>query len=95
MDFDWTDDKRQRNIKKHGIDFVSVVSIFDDPNAIEAYDEDHLDDEDRYQIIGMAKPGILFVAYTMRDDDSTIWLISARRADKKEIAKYHSMMRGL
>ncbi len=61
----------------------------------EAYDEGHSNDENRYQIIGMAKPGILFVAYTMRDDNNTIWLISARRADKKEIAKYRSMMRGL
>lgn len=94
MAFDWDDNKRTLNIKNHGIDFVSVISIFDDPNAIEAYDEDHSDNEDRYQIIGMAKPGILFVAYTMRDNDNTIWLISARRAEKSEIAKYHSMMRG-
>ncbi len=37
MDFEWDENKRERNIRKHGIDFVSVVSIFDDPNALEAY----------------------------------------------------------
>jgi uncharacterized DUF497 family protein len=42
----------------------------------------------------MAKPGVLFVAYTERDDGNTIRLISARRAEKSEIAKYHSMQRG-
>ena len=94
MDFEWDENKRERNIRKHGIDFVSVVSIFDDPNALEAYDEEHSDYEDRYQIIGMAKPGVLFVAYTERDNRNTIRLISARRAEKSEIAMYRSMQRG-
>jgi len=94
MNFEWDEEKRLRNIQKHGIDFLSVVSIFDDPNALEAYDEAHSDYEDRYQIIGMAKPGILFVAYTERDEGNTIRLVSARRAEKSEIAKYRSLARG-
>jgi uncharacterized protein len=94
MDFEWDEEKREKNIKKHGIDFVSVIPVFDDPNAIEQYDERNSIDEDRYQIIGMARPGILFVAYTERDGGDTIRLISARRAEKHEIAKYRSMCRG-
>ncbi len=94
MNFEWDEGKRAINIQKHGIDFLSVVAIFDDPNALEAYDEVHSGYEDRYQIIGMAKPGILFVAYTERDEGNTIRLISARRAEKSEIATYRSMARG-
>lgn len=94
MEFEWDEDKREKNIKKHGIDFVSVISIFDDPNAVEAYDEEHSASEERYQIIGMAKPGVLFVAYTERDNGNTIRLISARRAEKNEIAMYRSLQRG-
>lgn len=95
MNFEWDEEKRTLNIQKHGIDFVSVISIFDDPNAIEAYDENNSDYEDRYQIIGMAKPGILFVAYTERDKGNTIRIFSARRAEKSEIAKYRSMIEGV
>ncbi|MDH5181312.1 MAG: BrnT family toxin [Gammaproteobacteria bacterium] len=94
MEFEWDENKRLNNIQKHGIDFVAVLPVFDDPNAIEAYDESNSIDEDRYQIIGMAKPGILFVAYTERDDGNVIRIISARRAEKHEIARYHSMQRG-
>ncbi|WP_051786105.1 BrnT family toxin [Endozoicomonas numazuensis] len=83
-----------KNMQKHGIDFVSVISIFDDPNAIEQFDDKNSTSEDRYQIIGMARPGVLFVAFTERDDGNTIRIISARRAERSEIAKYRSWRRG-
>ena len=41
MNFEWDEEKREINIRRHGIDFVSVISIFEDPNAIEAFDEEH------------------------------------------------------
>lgn len=88
MDFEWDEDKRELNLDKHGIDFIAAISVFDDPNALEAYDEEHSDFEDRYQIIGEAKPGILFVVYTERDDGVTYRIISARRAERREIAQY-------
>ena len=94
MDFEWDEEKRAINIRKHGIDFVSVIPVFDDPNAIEQYDSKNSLDEDRYQIIGMAKPGILFVAFAERNNGNSIRIISARRAEKNEIAKYRSMCRG-
>lgn len=95
MDFEWDEEKRAANIKKHGIDFISVIPVFNDPNAVETYDEKNSNKEDRYQIIGMARPGILFVAYTERDNGNTIRIISARRAEKTEIARYNSMKRGV
>jgi uncharacterized protein len=29
MDFEWDEDKRLTNLRKHGVDFVDVTSIFD------------------------------------------------------------------
>lgn len=95
MDFEWDEEKRLKNISKHGIDFLAVIPVFDDPNALEAFDEKNSIDEDRYQIIGVARPGVLFVAYTERDSGGTIRIISARRAEKHEIALYNSMKRGI
>ncbi|MGI9279867.1 MAG: BrnT family toxin [Endozoicomonas sp.] len=94
MEFEWDEEKRLKNMQKHGIDFVSVISIFDDPNAIEQFDDKNSTYEDRYQIIGMARPGVLFVAFTERDGGNTIRIISARRAERSEIAKYRSWRRG-
>lgn len=94
MNFEWDEVKRLSNINKHGIDFVAVIPVFDDPHALEAFDEKNSTNEDRYQIIGVARPGVLFVAYTERDNGDVIRIISARRAEKHEIALYNSMKRG-
>ena len=45
------------NIKKHGISFKSAARIFFDYDRIEFYDEDHSDDEDRYNTIGDTSAG--------------------------------------
>jgi len=95
MEFEWDEAKRESNLDKHGIDFVAATAVFEDPNAIETFDEEHSIAEDRYQIIGEARPGILFVVYTLRgDDDDVVRIISARRAGRSEIARYRSMYRG-
>lgn len=95
MEFEWDEEKRESNLDKHGIDFVAATAVFDDPNAIETYDEEHSIDEDRYQIIGEAAPGILFVVYTTRgENEEVVRIISARRAGRGEIARYRSMYGG-
>ena len=81
MAFEYDDNKNQINIKKHGISFKSAARIFFDYDRIEFYDEDHSDDEDRYNTIGDTSAGalignidqfigkvneILFVVYTER-----------------------------
>ena len=48
--------------------------------------------EERVQVIGMARPGLLFVVYTERDKGDTYRIISARRANKREKALYNSML---
>lgn len=33
--YEWDENKRRYNLEKHGIDFIDVIEIFDDPNRIE------------------------------------------------------------
>ena len=92
MDFEWDENKRQSNINKHGIDFVAAKNVFDDNERIETVDDRHNYGEERIQTIGFAKPGVLFVVYTLRDNNQTVRFISARKANKKEKSLYNSLI---
>ena len=83
---EWDDAKNEINISKHGISFETAAYIFNDVNRIEYFDEEHSKDEDRYYTIGKVED-VLFVVYTERD--SSIRLISARYATKREEAVYY------
>ena len=81
---EWDEEKRANNINKHGIDIISVIPVLHHPNVVEQHDEINSMHEERYQIIGMAEPGVLFVAYTERDDGDTIRIISGHHAGENE-----------
>ena len=83
---EWDDAKNEINISKHGISFETAASIFNDVNIIGYFDEEHSKDEDRYYTIGKVED-VLFVVYTERG--SSIRLISARYATKREEAVYY------
>ena len=51
--FEWDDEKNRINLRKHKIDFSDAAQVFFDENRIERLDEKHLDEEDRWQVIGM------------------------------------------
>ncbi len=57
MTFEYDENKNQINIKKHGISFKSAARIFFDYDRIEYYDEEHSNDEDRYNTIGDTSAG--------------------------------------
>lgn len=87
--FEWDSDKNTENKRKHGICFETAVHVFDDPFLIEDYDIEHSSpDEDRYEYIGMVGDIVLlFVIATDRGDRKR--LISARKANRKEVGKYN------
>jgi uncharacterized DUF497 family protein len=89
--FEWDENKNQKNIEKHGIDFNDAITIFDDDDRIEAVDGRNDYGEERIQVIGEAKPGILMAVYTWRQNGTSRRMISARTASKKERAVYYSM----
>jgi uncharacterized DUF497 family protein len=84
MKFEWDDKKNAANIKKHKIRFDHAMRVFDDPNHIECYDENHSDSEDRFIAVGFAGNQGLFVVFT-EPDAETKHIISARKAKKYEL----------
>ena len=86
MEYEWDTNKAQSNRQKHGIDFADAVSVFADDFAITVMDEHP--DEERFVTIGMDALGrIIVVVYTLRAD-SCIWLISARKATRRQRQQY-------
>jgi len=86
--FEWDEEKARLNEEKHGVTFDEATSCFRDVFAIESFDVDHSADEDRFALIGMSeKERIVVVAFTLRDG-STIRVISARQATRKERKEY-------
>lgn len=85
LQFEWDENKNQRNFQKHGIRFSSAAKVFDDPDRIDIYDTRHSHEEDRYITIGMTQK-VLFVVYTQRVNH--VRIISARLATKWEQEVY-------
>lgn len=89
--FEWNSRKESANVKKHGVSFAEAQSVFYDENAIQFYDPDHSDAEDRFILLGASyKLNTLVVCHCFREDDETIRIISARKADKDETNAYWS-----
>ncbi len=78
MKFEWDQDKAEKNLLKHNVDFADAVTVFLDNAALTL--EDALPDEERFVTVGMDALGrILVVVYTWRGE--RIRLISARQGD--------------
>jgi len=87
--FSWDDRKDKANQKKHGISFDEAQTVFFDDNAFEFYDPDHFENENRFIMLGLSyRLRVLVVCHCLRDNDSEIRIISARKATKKEQKVY-------
>lgn len=86
--FEWDNQKALSNIEKYGISFEEAQSVFYDEYAIQFFDDEHSEDEDRFILIGMSNIGhLLLVCHCERGDD-VIRIISARKATRTE-SKYY------
>jgi uncharacterized protein len=87
--FDWDRKKDTANVKKHGVSFEEARTVFYDENAIQFFDPDHSDDEDRFILLGLSlKPRVLVVCHCFRKSETVVRLISARKADQEEEQEY-------
>jgi uncharacterized DUF497 family protein len=87
--FVWDARKARTNARKHGVDFEEARTVFYDPRAIQFYDPDHSEDEDRFILLGLsARLNVLIVCHCYREKDSVIRIISARKADRTEKESY-------
>ncbi len=75
-DFEWDAAKARTNLRKHGVSFTDAVTVFLDPEAIDAPD---LQISGRFVVIGRATSSrVLFVVYAELGERAR--LISARKA---------------
>ena len=91
LEFEWDDRKDKANTKKHGVSFDEARTVFYDEYAIQFYDPEHSECEDRFLLLGTSfKLKALVVCHCFREEETVVRIISARKADKDEEQVYWS-----
>ena len=85
MEFEWDENKRKANIRKHGIDFVDIPVVFDG-ETVTIEDDRFAYGEQRFVTLGLLQGRVVAVVHTERADH--IRIISARKATKYEQRSY-------
>ena len=91
MKFEWDPKKEKINVQKHSITFEQASYVFADPYALNKYDEEHSQEEDRWLLLGKSMSEVLLVVvHTFKDQDGVelVRIISARKATRNEIKEY-------
>jgi len=91
MRFDWDEQKRKENIRKHGFDFSDAWKVFDLPMLTEFDDREDYGEE-RWVGIGMLEARVVVIVFTERGED-TVRIISLRKALSHERDKYEQALR--
>lgn len=83
----WNKLKAEANLRKHGVDFADAAVALEDENALTIEDTDL--GERRFKTLVLGPDiRVLLVVYAEQDDD-TIRIISARKADRSERLQYY------
>lgn len=86
MEFEWNDEKSNDCFEYRGFDFTYAIRAFLDPDRIVSRDRRWDYGEDRYRLLGAIDGRVFVLVYTMRG--SVIRVISARKANAKEVQEY-------
>lgn len=86
MEFEFDDAKNLSNKKKHGIDFIEIQSLWEDPDRLEI--PARTEDESRLLVIGKVRQKLWTAIITNRGQK--VRIISARRSREEEVALYES-----
>ena len=91
LKFEWDSNKEKINISKHSVSFDEAQTAFYDEYAIQFFDPEHSEREDRFLLLGASfKLKTLVVCHCFREEETVIRIISARKADKDEAKTYWS-----
>ena len=91
LKFEWDGKKDKANAKKHGVSFDEARTVFYDEYAIQFFDPEHSESEDRFILLGTSfKLKTLVVCHCFRKEETVVRIISARKADKDEEQVYWS-----
>ena len=84
--FEWDDAKAASNESKHSVSFPFAVRAFDDNNRLTVVDNRSDYGEVRYISLARIENRVYVLVFTLRG--SVIRLISARKANTKEVKRY-------
>ena len=81
MRFSWSEAKRRRNLKQHGLDFVDAPQVFEATTY--TFEDDRFQyNEQRFVTLGLLKGVPVSIVHTETADQ--IHIISFRKATKRE-----------
>ncbi|MBQ9566091.1 MAG: BrnT family toxin [Synergistaceae bacterium] len=90
--FTWDEEKAKINLQKHGVSFYAAAGVFFDDNAYIGFNSlDRRTGEERFDITGKSESETMFVVYVERvttEYEDVFRIISARRANRKEMERY-------
>jgi uncharacterized DUF497 family protein len=85
--FEWDDRKSAANRRKHGVSFEEAQTVFFDEHALLIPDPDHVAEE-RFVLLGLSSALRALVVCHCYRYDTTIRIISARKANRDERTRY-------
>lgn len=91
MEFEWDLDKSNRCYVERGFDFAYAARGFFDPDRIVRNDNRFDYGEARYQLISKIHGRVFVVIFTPRHN--RIRIISARKANQREVKQYEKTSR--
>ena len=86
MEFEWDDQKAERNLVKHGVPFEYAARVFLDPNRFDREETRRDYREERRLALGEIEGRLFAIAWTPRG--GRIRLIAARKANGRKREKY-------
>jgi uncharacterized DUF497 family protein len=92
VEFEWDENKRLSNLRKHGLDFEDGWRVFDGP-CVSRLDVRFEFGEPRFRALGLLFDRVVEIAYVERPD--VIRLISMRRAGRHEKTRYYEAISGV
>jgi uncharacterized DUF497 family protein len=81
MQFEWDENKRKKNIQKHGIDFVRASKLFESRKLVSSTFKNG---EKRFCSVTFDSEINIYIAIIYTERNNKIRIISARRARKNE-----------
>ena len=85
ISFEWSSAKAKSNESKHGVTFEEARSVFYDDFAIQFFDDENSEVEDRFLILGHSNQSrTLLICHCEKESGDLIRIISARKATVKE-----------
>jgi hypothetical protein len=91
MRYSYNPEKKAANLKKHGMNFDDAKTVIESDRTVTFEDSRFDYDEARYLTLGLLQDMVVIIATA--ETDTTIRIISMRKADKNEQKIYYENRR--